>query len=221
MEQRVRDLGGSHFDATVSEPSTISFEFANLEAETAKPVFGRGLLDFREPSLSDDRKVLCRQVNGSEFQVESLSVTEGADDSGHKEAQCLGPARETGTVVWEAAMATDAEGEVRQLTEVYIDSAEVRAEPGMCVPACVLLEFTDGGTLLFEQITTRLVNYPLGFFLDDRLLTAPSVRSMISSGQTIITGLSVGEAKTLAAQLNSGPLPVPVKLEFIEELTND
>lgn len=214
IEQRVRDLGGSDFDATISEPSTISFEFANVGAETARDVFDSGILEFRQPMLYEDREIICQMTDGDEFHVESTGVTEGMDDSGQKEAQCIGAAGETGSVVWEPALAQDTQGEDRQLTGAYLkpNTTQVLTRPGQCVPACLQLEFTDEGSLLFEQITTRLINYPLAFFLDDQLIWAPQVRTAISNGQTLITGLSLDEANTLRIQLNTGALPMPVRL---------
>jgi protein-export membrane protein SecD len=56
-----------------------------------------------------------------------------------------------------------------------------------------------------------LINYPLGIFLDEELIGAPNVQTVISNGSTIITGLSIDEAKTLKVQLNTGALPVEMR----------
>ena len=116
-------------------------------------------------------------------------------------------------MVWQPALAKDSQGQTRQLTGRYLkpNSAEVVTSVGECIPACVQLEFTGEGSLLFEQITTRLIQYPLGIFLDEELIGSPNVRSVISNGQTIITGLSLDEAKTLKVQLNTGALPVEMR----------
>src|SRR5919202_664097 len=82
----------------------------------------------------------------------------------------------------------------------------------------VAFEFNGDGAQLFQQITSRLVGKPLGIFLDEQLISAPTVQAVLSSNG-IITGLSLEQARLLALQLNAGALPVPVSIE--EERTVD
>jgi preprotein translocase subunit SecD len=82
----------------------------------------------------------------------------------------------------------------------------------------VAFEFNGDGAQLFQQITTRLVGKPLGIFLDEQQISAPTVQAVLSSNG-IITGLSLEQARLLALQLNAGALPVPVSIE--EERTVD
>ena len=96
--------------------------------------------------------------------IDPLSLTEAVSDTGQKLAQCVGTAGETGTVVWEPAMATDTDGKPRQLTGAHVKPRKTQ------------------------------------------VLTGPG------NGQAVITGLTIDEAETLSAQLNSGSLPVPVTL---------
>src|SRR6185503_257817 len=52
-----------------------------------------------------------------------------------------------------------------------------------------------------------------GIFLDGQLISAPTVQQAITDGTAIISGnFSVQQAKELATRLNSGALPVPIKL---------
>lgn len=64
---------------------------------------------------------------------------------------------------------------------------------------------------MFEQITRRLIQKPLGIFLDGQLVSAPTVQSVISQTGTI-TGLSHSEGRLLAIQLNAGALPVSISV---------
>ncbi|GAG77507.1 unnamed protein product, partial [marine sediment metagenome] len=53
----------------------------------------------------------------------------------------------------------------------------------------------------------------MAIFLDDELISAPTVQSEIKDGKAIITGdFELDEAKKFALQLNAGALPVPVKI---------
>ncbi len=75
------------------------------------------------------------------------------------------------------------------------------------------IEFTSDGSKKFADITTRLVGKQLAIFLDNSLLTAPTVQTPITGGSAVITGQYTREsAKTLALQLNAGALPVPVSI---------
>src|SRR6266851_2129926 len=71
---------------------------------------------------------------------------------------------------------------------------------------------------LFGQITQRLVQKPLGIFLDGQQISAPTVQAVLTQNG-IITGLSLDQARLLALELNAGALPVPVSVQ--EERTVD
>ena len=65
----------------------------------------------------------------------------------------------------------------------------------------------------FGDLTSRLINKPLGISLDGNIISSPNVRTAITAGSGQITGnFSVEEAQDLAVQLNAGALPVPVKI---------
>jgi preprotein translocase subunit SecD len=82
----------------------------------------------------------------------------------------------------------------------------------------VAFEFNGDGATLFGQITQRLVQKPLGIFLDGQEVSSPTVQAVLTDNG-IITGLSLEQARLLALQLNAGALPVPVSIE--EERTVD
>jgi preprotein translocase subunit SecD len=80
------------------------------------------------------------------------------------------------------------------------------------------LEFTPEGTKKFAAITKRNVGKPLAIYLDQIPLEAPTVNTEIPDGRAVIQGsFTTEEVKQTVAELNSGALPVPVKL--IEERT--
>jgi len=62
---------------------------------------------------------------------------------------------------------------------------------------------------MFEQITRRNIGKQLAIVLDGQVVSSPTVQAVISDSG-VITGLTLEEAKTLAIQLNSGALPVPL-----------
>jgi len=77
----------------------------------------------------------------------------------------------------------------------------------------ISIEFNDAGAKLFGEITKRNIQKPVAIFLDNEVISAPTVQAEISTGKAVITGkFTLEEAKKLAIQLNYGALPVPVKL---------
>src|SRR3989344_4679037 len=77
----------------------------------------------------------------------------------------------------------------------------------------VAIEFTPEGASKFAEITKRNVGKPVAIFLDDQLVSAPTVQQEIIGGNAVITGqFTTEEAKNLSIQLNAGALPVPIKI---------
>ena len=99
-------------------------------------------------------------------------------------------------------------------TEIRIDSLTGAIE--------LYFEWNEEGAILFKEITTRLLNMPLGIYEgsgedahpllgEDGEPIAPIVKSVLSDSG-VITGLSRKEATELSKQLNAGRIPVPLSL---------
>src|SRR6266566_1207626 len=76
----------------------------------------------------------------------------------------------------------------------------------------VAFNFNSDGATIFGQITQRLIQRPLGIFLDGQEISAPTVQAVLTDSG-VITGLSLDNARLLALQLNAGALPVPVSIQ--------
>jgi protein-export membrane protein SecD len=77
----------------------------------------------------------------------------------------------------------------------------------------VSLELNSEGAKLFAEITKRNIGKTVGIYLDGAPISLPVVQNEIPSGEAVITGkFTAQEAKQLATRLNSGALPVPIKL---------
>ncbi len=98
------------------------------------------------------------------------------------------------------------------LTGKYLKRSELTFDPNSYKPV-INLNFDADGTKLFEEITTRNVGKRVAIYLDGGPVTVPVVNEPISAGQAVISGdFSVEEARTTVQRLNSGALPVPIKL---------
>jgi preprotein translocase subunit SecD len=98
------------------------------------------------------------------------------------------------------------------LTGKHVKKSAVQFDRNTGKPV-VGLEFNNEGAKLFEEVTKRNVGKPVAIFLDEFLLSAPTVQQVISGGQAVITGnFTFDEAKKLSIAINSGALPVSIKL---------
>ena len=71
----------------------------------------------------------------------------------------------------------------------------------------------------FAEITKRLMNKELAIFLDDELLSAPTVRSELTDGSASITGsYTRDEANKLADTINLGALPLKLTEKYSQSV---
>ncbi|MPZ98840.1 MAG: protein translocase subunit SecD [Dehalococcoidia bacterium] len=109
------------------------------------------------------------------------------------------------------------DGRQLALTGEYLRPNSYVASDQIGNPA-VAFELQGQGSELMRQVTTRLVGQQMAIFLDQELLSAPVVQSVISDrGQ--IAPISLDRAQQLVVQLNSGALPL--ELTVLQEQTVD
>lgn len=112
----------------------------------------------------------------------------------------------------QAAVNLDDQWKPTGLTGKDLSSATVNFDQQTGAPK-ISLQFNSEGTKLFSDITSANIGKPVAIFLDGIPLSEPVVQNAITNGQADITGqFSVKDAKDLATRLNSGALPVPIKL---------
>ena len=154
----------------------------------------------------DEAKKLIGQVALLEFK----ETTSDASGQPQKDAK--------GEILWSIARGTGSDGQTKDLTGKYLKpNSKIVLKPNTNEPE-VAFEWNDEGAVLFEQITKRNIEKPLGIFLDNQLISYPTVRAVIK-GSGIIEGMDMKEAQNLAIQLNSGSLDVP--LTVIQEQSVD
>lgn len=99
-----------------------------------------------------------------------------------------------------------------QLNGKYLKRANLSFDPNSRKPI-VEIEFNDEGAKLFEDLTAQNIGNQIAIYLDNSPISAPRVNEKIGGGKAVITGqFTVDEAKQMVQRLNSGALPVPIKL---------
>ncbi len=83
----------------------------------------------------------------------------------------------------------------------------------------VTLKLNEEGKQKFAEATEKNLNKTISIYMDEDLISSPVVESVISGGEAIITGSkTIDEAKNLAGLINSGALPVTLKVASIENV---
>ena len=117
----------------------------------------------------------------------------------------------SGNCQWILATAVDSSGQEVPLTGQYLErNAKVVFSRFNNWPQLVF-QFDSEGANLFSQITGRLIDKPLGIFLDNQLLSSPKVMRQLGA-EAVVCNIPLDEAKTLVIQLNSGAMPCPLTL---------
>jgi len=76
----------------------------------------------------------------------------------------------------------------------------------------IALQFDDEGAQLFAEITKRSIGKSVAIFLDDEIISQPTVSNEILGGRAEISGdFTMQEANDLVKRLNEGALPVPIE----------
>lgn len=99
-----------------------------------------------------------------------------------------------------------------ELTGNFLNRANPQTDP-QTGKIFVELEFNTEGAKIFGDLTRQNLQKPVAIYLDDQLVTAPTVQTEILDGRAQITGeYDQKSAKNLATQLNAGALPMPINI---------
>lgn len=102
----------------------------------------------------------------------------------------------------------DEQGNVLVEGKNVADAMPQKDASGVAQEYVVQLSFDDEGAKLFEEATGNNIGKPIGIYMDEELISNPTVEAKISGGQAVINGMdSFEEAKELADKINSGALP--------------
>jgi len=195
IERRVNFFGVAEPVVQTQESSgqyRLVVELAGIKdpAEAIKMIGQTPFLEFkRQRNEEDKQKILDKQKEIEGMSYEEFQQVEG----------------------WQLAF-DDPYFEPTSLTGKYLDKAELAFDQQVGTPL-ILLKFDDEGSKIFEQITSENVGKILAIYIDGMAISAPVVNEAISGGSAQITGdFTLEEAKELVRNLNSGALPVPIKL---------
>jgi protein-export SecD/SecF family membrane protein len=104
----------------------------------------------------------------------------------------------------------DPQGDIVLSGEELKDARASTSQGGKFV---VNISFTAAGAEKFKELTTKYLGQRIGVYLDEKLLTNPTVQTVISDGQAEITGYQkLEDAANDAMLMRSGSLPVSMSI---------
>jgi hypothetical protein len=109
---------------------------------------------------------------------------------------------EAGRPRWQPATATGFDGSQHQLTSAYFRPPVLITHEVATLQPLVSFEFTDEGASLMAQISERNLGRPLGIFVDDRLVSAPTIGTIVRE-RAVITGVDETQARDNADRVNA------------------
>lgn len=203
LAQRVEQFGAGDAEIT-AEGDVIAVLLTGMDEEVARQLLlPRGVLEFRQPLRAETGFVACRDAAGNEFFVHPLRVN--ADSAAQSLARCFGQ-DQAGDALWESTPTIFVQTQEFSLAElIEPGSWEIRNE------ASLAPRFNDAGTELLEDVTSALVGYRLGVFIDGTLIAAPRIQRPITNGNPVISGFGEVNARIHHAQLNVAPLPATLR----------
>ena len=127
---------------------------------------------------------------------------------------------EDGSIVYRTPSGTTAENIILEGSDV------VTAEPRMTQDETtgeyqyvVALTLSDEGAQKFAQATTAMVGETISIWMDDVMLSAPTVKQAITTGECVITGdFTSEEATQLAARIQAGALPFALQVSSFSSM---
>lgn len=126
----------------------------------------------------------------------------------------------------EASVSTTPDALVNPLTrqpfETVMTGAGLQAAAAQYDPSgnrwFIQFELNPQGSALFGPYTASHVGEPMAIVLDSVVLSAPIIQAELTTGGVIEGNFTEQEAKTLALQLRSGALPIPLSVESTEQV---
>lgn len=124
---------------------------------------------------------------------------------------------------------TDEDGNITPTGELVIEGKDISEASSDMQPDdsgeykyAVKLVLNESGKESFAQYTTELAgsSTPISIWMDDIMISSPSVNKAITGGVAYITGdFTSDEAKTLADKINSGSLPFKMETKSFKTIS--
>ncbi|MFT5823193.1 MAG: SecD/SecF fusion protein [Crocinitomix sp.] len=80
------------------------------------------------------------------------------------------------------------------------------------------LQMNEIGAMKWKEMTSENLNRQIAIIMDQSVLSAPYVNQVMDINSSITGDFTLAEVRELAALINAGPFPIPVKIVQIDKL---
>ena len=169
--------------------------------EAVKMIGQTPLLEFKVEATKEEQERINEEINAI------LTATANPEDNIELDLSILSELENSRYVN------TDLTGKFLEKATLQFSQAGIANGGSLQSRPIIALNFNREGADLFEEITSANVGKTIAIYLDGLIVSAPRVNTAISGGSAIIEGdFTIEEAKTTVGRLNSGALPIPIKL---------
>lgn len=198
--------GGVYVEYSAKAPQDSEADFESLLQGTMSVIQNR-LTDagYAESTV--------QKIGMDGIRVEIPTATEGAQDEVAARNAVLNLIGETaklefrdsaGNVIMDGSMVKTAVGGYDSDTADYV----------------IAFTLTSEGSEIFAEATSRMIGQTLAIYLDDEVLIQPTVQTAITGGHGQISHMgSLERAKTVAAQIQSGALPMELTQQKVDTVS--
>ncbi|CAM4359164.1 protein translocase subunit SecD [Saccharibacillus endophyticus] len=248
LEKRVDAIGGSEPEITTEGANRIRLRIAGVTDETAvrerikEPanLTFRSLGNSSEESTTDDAGTATEDETAVEnpdstsgagstdaaTSTDGAAVEDSSDGAAATDEATEAAGTDSGTTGTDEAAGTDAEATPSDPYQGF-DKIELTGEDfkpnGASVQydslnnPMISIELNDASK--FADVTGRLIGQPMAIFLDDEMLSAPTVQQRITGGTAQITGdFTREEAQNLRDTINLGALPLQLTEKYSQSV---
>ncbi|TDT45968.1 protein translocase subunit SecD [Fonticella tunisiensis] len=110
------------------------------------------------------------------------------------------------------------DGKEEILTGSDVKDSTVGVDPQTNQPV-VQLKLNEAGAKKFAEATKKYIGQPISIYMDEDLISSPTVQNEIPNGEAVITGMKdLDEAKRVAGIIKSGALPVKLQAATVRTI---
>lgn len=198
---------------TIQKTALLEFvDFGGLRDDQVSQLIGRKILSTEQVLIEQQRQDNSVETTPSADATAETSSSTVTTPEVTPEAAAQPAIPEQQTLADEEALVNP---NTEQPFETVMTGAGLRAAAAQLSPNGrweIQFELTDEGGSIFGPFTAARVGQPLAIVLDGVVLSAPTIEAQLDTGGVITGSFTEQEAKTLALQLRSGALPIPLEV---------
>lgn len=214
VSRRVNSLGVGDATVQVQGSNRILVELPGVSdpRRAVDTIQKTALLEFVDfTGISDVQQYVGRKILTDE-QLKILQARQSADTQNTTSPEATPEAAATPAPVQDQGLPNPTTGQPFRTVMTGAGLQSAAAGLDQTGGWTIQFELTNEGGAVFGPFTGGAVGQPMAIVLDGIVLSAPRINDRLDTGGTITGSFTEDEARTLALQLRSGALPIPMRV---------